>query len=124
MTEQLTLVIPEELARRARALASATHRRVEDAILDWIGRAVEEPDVAALADDQLLGVCDQTMESADEQELNLLLVKQRERAIQDDERQRLDRLLDIYRRGILLKARALKEAVTRGLKPRLDDHAA
>ena len=29
-----------------------------------------------------------------------------------------------YRRGLVLKARTMTEAVARGLRPRLDDHAA
>jgi hypothetical protein len=124
MNEVLTVELPEELARRARALAAATNRRVEEAIVEWIGRAVEEPDVAGLADQQLLALCDLTLEKAEQEELSLLLEKQREGQIQAGERQQLEHLLDLYRRGLLLKARALQEATTRGLRPRLDDHAA
>jgi len=40
MGETVTLEVPDELARRARALAAATHRRFEDAVLDWLRRAV------------------------------------------------------------------------------------
>ncbi len=124
MIEMMTLELPEELARRARALAAATNRKVEDAIVDWIGRAVDEPEVASLPNDQLLTFCDLTMADWEQKELSSLLEKQRERDIESEERRRLDELLDIYRRGLLLKARALKEAVARGLRPRLDDHAA
>lgn len=124
MNELMTVELPEELARRARDLAAATNRRLEDAIVDWIGRAVDEPDVASLPDGQVLTMCELTMADAEHEELSDLLEKQRERQIQTTERKRLDQLLDAYRRGLLMKARALKEAVARGLRPRLDDHAA
>src|SRR5689334_3974465 len=41
MCETVTLQIPDGLARRARVLADATHRRFEDAIVDSLRRAVE-----------------------------------------------------------------------------------
>ncbi len=124
MIEQLTLELPEELARRARAFAAATHRTVEDAIVDWIDRAVSEHDVALLSDDQIKTLCDLTIDHAEQEQLSLLLEKQREQEIDAAESRRLEDLMESYRRGLLLKARALKEAVTRGLKSRLDDHAA
>ena len=42
MSEQLTLDLPDELARQARALATATNRRFEDALVEWIEKAVAE----------------------------------------------------------------------------------
>jgi hypothetical protein len=124
MTEQLTLELPEELARRAREFAAASHRRVEDAIVEWIDRAVSEHDISRLSDDQIKDLCGLTLDDAEQQQLSLLLEKQREQEIDSLESQRLDLLMDNYQRGLLLKARALKEAVKRGLKSRLDDHAA
>jgi len=124
MTEQLTLDLPEELARRAREFAAATHRRVEDAIVEWIDRAVTEQDFAHLSDDQIKDLCDLKLDDAEQQQMSVLLEKQREQEIDPVESQRLELLMDNYRRGLLLKARALKEAVKRGLKARLDDHAA
>ena len=41
-----------------------------------------------------------------------------------EETARLDELMGVYRQGLVLKARAIKEAVTRGLRPPLADDAA
>jgi len=41
-----------------------------------------------------------------------------------DDRDRLDQLMVLYRRGLKLKARAWKEAVARGLRTPLADDAA
>lgn len=117
MSETLTLEIPDELARRARALAAATHRRFEDAVVDWLRRAVEEPDVEALPDDALLTLCDLMLAPDDQDELSALLARHREGSLPEPDRQRLDILMDSYRSGLLLKARAWKEAVSRGLRP-------
>lgn len=112
MSETLTLEIPDELARRARALAAATHRRFEDAVVDWLRRAVEEPDVETLPNDALLTLCDLMLDPSDQDELSALLARHREGPLPEPDRQRFDALMDSYRSGLLLKARAWKEAVS------------
>ena len=57
MSETVALEVPDELARRVRAVATATHRRFEDVVLDWLRRAAEEPPVEALTDGELLALC-------------------------------------------------------------------
>jgi hypothetical protein len=117
MAEIVTLEIPDELARRARALAAATNERFEDAVVGWISRAVEEPAVESLPDASLLALCEATLGAAPQEELSALLARHREGQLADAERERLDQLMDVYRRGLVLKARAVREAVARGLKP-------
>ena len=124
MSETVTLEIPDELARRARALAAATHRRFEDAVVDWLRRAVEESAVESLADDSLLALCDATLDAADQEALAALLAGHREGSLSGEETARLDELMAVYRRGLVVKARALKEAVARGLRPSLAGDAA
>lgn len=124
MSEVLTLQLPSELARQARALAEASNRRLEDAVVDWIERAIAESPVEALPDAELLAVCDGKLPENVQQELSELLLRNRESVLTQADRQRLDEYLSTYRRQLVLKARALKEAVVRGLKPRLGDHAA
>ncbi|WP_165224772.1 hypothetical protein [Aquisphaera insulae] len=124
MSETVMLVIPDELARRAREVASATHRRFEDVVLDGLRRAVEEPDVEAMSDVSLLSLAEATMNPADQDALGALLAIHREGRLTEGESARLDALMADYRRGLVLKARALKEAVARGLRPPLADDAA
>jgi plasmid stability protein len=124
MSETLTRQIPDDLARRARALAAATHRRYEDAIVDWLRQALEDPAVESLPDDSLLALCDATLGQDDQAALSDLLARHREGALSAEETGRLDALMAAYRRGLVLKARAMKEAVARGLRPPLADDAA
>ena len=95
MSEQLTLELPEELARQARALATATNRRFEDAVVEWIEKAVAEPIVESLPNEQLLSLCDAMMETEPQEELSELLERQREKQLTDTERSRLDQVLAI-----------------------------
>ena len=124
MSETVTLEVPDELARRVRALAVATHRRFEDVVLDWLRRAVEEPAVEALPDGELLALCDATLGPVDQEALSVLLAGSREGKLSATEKASLDLLMDTYRRGLVLKARALKAAVSRGLRPPLTEDAA
>ena len=119
MTERVTLEVPEELAQRARAVAAQTRRRFEEVLVDWIDRAGAEPTIESLADAELLALCDQQLDSRQQEELSDLLAGNREGLLQEAQRDRLDELMRIYRRGLVRKARALDAAVARGLKPRL-----
>jgi hypothetical protein len=116
MSDRVTIELPDELARRARAMATAGHRRLEDAVVEWIGRAVAEPEVKTLPDEALLRLCDAMLEPHDQQELSGLLADAREGRLDAAGPARLDELMALYRRGLLLKARAWEEAVTRGLR--------
>ena len=54
-------------------MAAAGHRRLEDAVVEWIGRAVAEPEVTTLPDVALLRLCDATLKPDDQHELSGLL---------------------------------------------------
>jgi hypothetical protein len=124
MSEVLTVALPDDIAQQARALASATNRRLEDIVLDWIRQASADPVVESLSDNALLRLCDLTLDEAQQEELSDLLAMVQHEGLDTADRERLDHLMIAYRRGLVLKARALKEAVARGLKPRLADDAA
>jgi hypothetical protein len=123
MSETITLEIPSELAQQARALAIAGNRRLEDAVVEWIGRAVADTPVESLPDGKLLALCDGGLDDSAQEELSQLLAELREGGLAASQQARLDELMGAYRRGLVLKARALKEAVARGLRARLENHA-
>ena len=120
MTEKVTVELPAELARRVRALAAKTQRPFEAVIVEWLDRAVTEPSVDLLPDDQLLAVCDGQLDDSDQDELGNLLARNREGLLVPAERQRLEELMSLYRSGLIRKAHALNLAVARGLRPRLN----
>ncbi len=65
MRESVTLELPTELMRQARAAAAASNHRLDDAVADWVGRAVADPPVERLPDDQLLALCDSRLAAGD-----------------------------------------------------------
>ncbi len=119
MSVRVTVELPEALAERARTEAALTRRRFEDVLVDWLDRVGGEPAVEQLPDDEVLALCDSQMEAGPQEEFSDLLARNREGQLRAQERRRLDELMRLYRRGLVRKARALKTAVERGLRPRL-----
>lgn len=111
--------LPDSIARNARALAERTNRRVEDVLVEWLGRAATEMPIELLSDEEVLAIRDLQLSETQQSELSDLLALQREDSLQDAARSRLDELLTLYRYGMVRKAQALKVAVERGLQPRL-----
>lgn len=117
MSESVTIELPNELARQARTVAAQTHRRVEDVLLEWLGRGATEEPAELLPDDQVLALAAMQMSDEQQSELSDLLARQREGTLDTASRARLDELMTLYRREMVRKAQALKVAVERGLLP-------
>lgn len=120
MNEKVTLELPMKLAQRVRALAAQSQRPMETMIVEWLDRAVTEPAVELLPDDQLLALCDSQWNAPQQEELSDLVARHREGLLLPAERERLDALMDLYRHDLVRKAHALNVAVARGLRPRLN----
>lgn len=115
----VTLDLPHDLAERAQRIAEQTRRSVEDVLLDWLGRGAGDTPVELLTDEQVLALRDVQMSASEQAELSDLLARQREGDLDIEGRNRLDQLIQMYRRGMILKAQAIKVAVERGLQPPL-----
>jgi hypothetical protein len=116
MTQTVTLEMPGDLVQRARAVAERTGQRFEDVLVSWINPD-DNPD--SLSDEEVLALCDAQMPEDEQQQLSELLDRQREGQLSPADRPRLDDLMDSYRRGLVRKARSLRVAVSRGLRPPL-----
>ncbi len=111
----ITLNIPEATVRQAEVIAATTQRRVEDVLADWLDRAANEIPVDQLPDAEVRQLAAMQLSAAQQDELSDLLDRQRENTLDDAQRARLDALMQIYRRGLVRKAEAVKVAVERGL---------
>lgn len=116
MNEVVTIELPEQLVRNVRAIASRTQRRLEDVLVEWIDQAAAELPIDSLPDDQILVLCEMQLPDVQQTELSNLLALNREGQLSLDEREALDKHMQLYRRGLVRKAQALKVAVERGLK--------
>ncbi len=120
----MTIAVPEQAVRRATHQASLTHQRVEDVLTRWLDWAATEIPVETLPDNELLAACDSQLEEDQQQELERLLAESREGSLDSAGQVRLGELMQVYRRGLVRKARALQVAVQRGLRPPLSAVAA
>ena len=84
--------------------------------------AAAETPVEVMTDAEVLDLSQSHL--ADDEQTSLSDLLGRQANLNGTEWEQLDSLLTAYRRGLVLKARAMKEAVGRGLIPRLDGHAA
>jgi hypothetical protein len=116
MSEQITLEVPEQVARRAESVARITHRRVEEILVELLERAVEELPVELLPDEDVAALAAMTLDDDLQEELSELLSRNRGGQLDDEARRRLDELMRVYEHGLLRKAQALREAVRRGLR--------
>ena len=119
MAETITLELPEALVIQAKDVATRTQRRLEDVLLEWLDRAAAETPLESLSDSQILSLCELQMAADQQEELSRLLALNRENQLSPAEQQRLDELMQLYRRDLVSKAHALQIAVQRGLKPPL-----
>lgn len=120
MGEQVTLNIPKPAAQNARAIAFRTQRRLEDVLVEWIDKIASELPVESLSDEEVLTLCNLEMSVEEQTELSDLLAVNREGVLEQDQRRRLDELMQVYRKGLIRKAQAWQVAVTRGLKSPLN----
>lgn len=95
MSEIVTLEIPEKAVNHAREVAARTNRRSDDVLVEWIDRAVAEPPVKPLPDDQVLALCDMQMGAEQQEELSDLLARNREGLLNNSEQARLDDLMQV-----------------------------
>lgn len=120
MNETITLQLPERVTVTARQVAKQTKRRLEDVLLEWLDRSVEDLPAEMLTDDQVLRLAGSQLTVDEQHELSSLLAVNREGALSADQRVRLDGLMQLYRHGLVRKAQAIQVAVERGLLPPLN----
>ncbi|MEZ4711931.1 MAG: hypothetical protein R3A44_32395 [Caldilineaceae bacterium] len=121
MSLSVTLDLPDLLAQDADLVAKTTKRRLEDVLLEWLSHGAISAPIEALSNEQLLTVSELQLPEHLQSELSNLLNLNREEQLNSDQRTRLDELMQLYRRGLVRKAQAIKEAVNRGLRPPLSE---
>lgn len=115
MPRRITLELRTEIVNKAWEIAQRTHQRVEDVLAEWLDQYANELPVETLSDADVLALCHFEMNLLQKQALSSLLAHHRERALTDHESAQLDELLQLHRRGVLRKARAVEVATARGL---------
>jgi hypothetical protein len=128
MSRQVTVDLPDEVYRRAENLARLTSREVSDVLADAISLSLPSLDdhdtqqipVRDRSDTELLALTRLQLPPDQDKRLSTLLQQQQARGLSRAERAELQTLMQLYERGLLFKAEALREAVRRGLSSPLE----
>lgn len=115
MSGQITIEVSDQVIRRAGLIAAQTHQRIEEVIASLLEAVIPESSVATLTDEEVLALAQSKFTPEQQARFSYLLAQNRESAMTAEERAELDRLMDIYERGLLRKAQASRVAAQRGL---------
>jgi predicted DNA-binding protein len=128
MTDQITVTLPTEILQRAERLARCTGRSVDQLLAETIELSLRplgaasfpEEDIAEWPDERVLAAADDPgLSPGEDQRLSELLHHQQAGVLTNGDRLELTGLMEVYQTLLLRKARALREAVRRGLQPPL-----
>jgi predicted DNA-binding protein len=128
MIDQVTVTLPTEILQRAEQLARYTGRSVNQLLAETIElslrplgtSSLSEEDMTEWPDERVLETADNPgLSTAEDRRLSELLHRQQAGVLTAVERTELTALMEVYQTQLLRKARALREAVHRGLRPPL-----
>ncbi len=122
---EITVMLPDEVLRRAEAWAERAGRPVSEILADAIAQSLNplgtptngEPPLSTWTDDEVHAAIDAQLPPAEDSRLSELLDRQQAGLLTSAERTELAALMQRYQEGLLHKARSLREAVRRGLIP-------
>ncbi len=124
MGAQVTLSLPSDVLQNAELWANQVGRPLAEFLADTLELSLRPlgspPDagrpISSWTDEEVLAAADAMMSEEESQRLSELLYRQQAGELTRAERTDLDALMQLYRWGLLRKARALVEAVQRGLR--------
>ena len=118
MSEQIVLTLPPGVYHRIEAIARRSGRPMGELLAETIEMTFSPLDDCS--NEEVLTATTVTMPDAEDHRLSELLERQAEGELRPGERGELADLMGLYERLLLRKAKALQEAVRRGLRGPLE----
>ncbi len=118
---EVTISLPDEVFANVKNVASKTHRRIDEIIVEKIEREFSvdvealEKQIAVCSDGEVIKISNIEMPERQDKRLSFLLEKQGEKDLSETEQNELWKLMDLNRLATLKKAFALREIERRGL---------
>ena len=118
---EVTISLPDKVFANVANLASKTHRRIDEVIVEKIEREFSldvedlEKQIAVCSDREVVELSNLQMPEKQDRRLSFLLQKQGEKDLAKSERKELWKLMETNRLTTLKKAFALRELSRRGL---------
>jgi hypothetical protein len=120
MSESIILELPEPLVKKVKEIAMLNHQGIEEMLIEWIDRTINEIPIDSLPDEQVLSLCNLQMEGQQQRVFSDLQARHNEGELNPQEISQLNELMKSYRYGSVRKAKAMHIAVMRGLIPTLN----
>lgn len=128
MSRQVTLTLSNDIYEQAQRWAIITQQDLSETLADALSIVLApvhtaphlEKPVRSLSEEEIQDLCNMRMESYQGRQLSQLLEKQREGVLNDEERQEMLALMQIYNRLWIRQSEALAEAVRRGQREPLE----
>ena len=120
MSESITLEIPEPLVKKVKEIAALNRQGIEEMLIEWIDRTINEIPIDALPDEQVLALCNLQMSEQEQEIFSDLQARNSEGLLDTQEIKKLNELMQFYRHSSVRKAKAMQVAVMRGLMPALN----
>ncbi len=120
MSESITLELPQPLVKKVKEIAALNHQGIEEMLIEWINRTINEIPIDALPDEQVLALCNLQMGEQQQNIFSDLQARNSEGLLNAQEIKKLNELIQVYRHGSVRKAKAIQVAVMRGLIPPLN----
>jgi hypothetical protein len=118
---ELTISLPDKVFANVENLASKTHRRIDEFIVEKIEREFSldveelEKQIAICSDKEVIEISNLQMRAKEDKRLSFLLQTQGERDLTKTEQKELWKLMELNRLATPKKAFALREISRRGL---------
>ncbi|MCA2882438.1 MAG: hypothetical protein IM446_20665 [Microcystis sp. M046S1] len=120
MSESITLELPEPLVKKVKEIAALNRQGIEEMLIEWIDRTINEIPIDTLPDEQVLALCNLQMSGQQQRVFSNLQARNSEGLLNAQEIKKLNELMQVYRHGSVRKAKAMQVAVIRGLIPALN----
>lgn len=120
MSESITLELSEPLVKKVKEIAALNRQGIEEMLIEWIDRTINEIPIDTLPDEQVLALCNLQMGEQQQGVFSDLQSRNGEGLLNAQEVKKLNELMQVYRHGSVRKAKAMQVAVMRGLIPALN----
>ena len=104
MSESIALELPEPLAKKVKEIAALNRQGIEEMLVEWIDRTINEIPIDTLPDGQVLTLCNLQMGEQQQRIFSDLQARNSEELLNAQEIKNLNELMQVYRHGPVRKA--------------------
>ena len=97
MSESITLELPEPLVKKVKEIAALNRQGIEEMLIEWIDRTINDIPIEALPDEQVLALCNLQMSGQQQRIFSDLQARNSEGLLNAQEAKKLNKALPIVK---------------------------